>query len=111
MDGAVDSSGGDGAAVSERTGGLFEQAADGIFTVDETGHVTSVNLIMDRAMGHRRGDLVGTHCSQLLDATQQDTAALLLDGMRDGKRQRAEIWFRDVAGRQRIGSITCTPII
>jgi two-component system, NtrC family, sensor kinase len=97
--------------VSERTGRLLEQAADGIFTVDETGHVTSVNLIMERAMGHRRGDLVGTHCSQLLEVTQQDTAAQLLDGMRDGKRQRAEIWFRDVAGRQRIGSITCTPII
>jgi two-component system, NtrC family, sensor kinase len=111
VNGAVDSSGSDGAAVSERTGRLFEQAADGIFTVDETGHVTSVNLIMERAMGHRRGDLVGTHCSQLLEVTQQDTAAQLLDGMRDGKRQRAEIWFRDVAGRQRIGSITCTPII
>jgi two-component system, NtrC family, sensor kinase len=97
--------------VSERTGRLFEQAADGIFTVDETGHVTSVNLIMERAMGHRRGDLVGTHCSQLIDVTQQDTAAQLLDGMRDGKRQRAEIRFRDVAGRQRIGSITCTPIV
>jgi two-component system NtrC family sensor kinase len=97
--------------MSERTGRLFEQAADGIFTVDETGHITSVNLIMERAMGHRRGDLIGTHCSQLLDAAQQDTARHLLDGMREGKRQRAEISFRDVAGRHRIGSITCTPII
>jgi two-component system, NtrC family, sensor kinase len=97
--------------VSERTGRLFEQAADGIFTVDEMGHVTSVNLIMERAMGHRRGDLIGTHCGALLDASQQDTAAELLDGMRSGKRQRAEISFRDVAGRHRIGSISCTPII
>ncbi len=101
----------DGDGVSERTGRLFEQAADGIFTVDEMGHITSVNLIMERAMGHRRGDLIGTHCSALLDATQQDTAAQLLDGMRSGKRQRAEISFRDVAGRHRIGSISCTPII
>jgi two-component system NtrC family sensor kinase len=97
--------------VSERTGRLFEQAADGIFTVDEMGHVTSVNLIMERAMGHRRGDLIGTHCGALLDASQRDTAAELLDGMRSGKRQRAEISFRDVAGRHRIGSISCTPII
>jgi two-component system, NtrC family, sensor kinase len=97
--------------VSERTGRLFEQAADGIFTVDEMGHVTSVNLIMERAMGHRRGDLIGTHCGALLDGSQQDTAAELLDGMRSGKRQRAEITFRDVAGRHRIGSISCTPII
>lgn len=35
-----------GEAMSERHGRLFELAADAIFTVDETGHVTSVNLIM-----------------------------------------------------------------
>jgi two-component system NtrC family sensor kinase len=97
--------------VSERHGRLFEQAADGIFTVDETGHLTSVNLIMERAMGHRRGDLLGTHCCALLDAQQQGTARRLLEGTLAGKRQRAEISFRDVAGRDRIGSISCTPII
>jgi two-component system, NtrC family, sensor kinase len=97
--------------VSERHGRLFEQAADGIVTVDETGHLTSVNLIMERAMGHRRGDLIGTHCRTLLDASQQDVVKRLLEGTLAGKRQRAEISFRDVAGRDRIGSISCTPII
>jgi PAS domain S-box-containing protein len=97
--------------VSERHGRLFEQAADGIFTVDETGHLTSVNLIMERAMGHRRGDLIGTHCCLLLDPGQRDGAQKILDGAIGGKRQRAEIPFRDVAGRDRIGSITCTPIV
>jgi two-component system NtrC family sensor kinase len=97
--------------VSERHGRLFEQAADGIFTVDETGHLTSVNLIMERAMGHRRGDLIGTHCCLLLDPSQRESAKRLLDGALAGKRLRAEIPFRDVAGRDRIGSITCTPIV
>jgi PAS domain S-box-containing protein len=97
--------------VSERHGRLFEQAADGIFTVDETGHLTSANLIMERAMGHRRGQLIGTHCCMLLDASQRETARQLLEDTLAGKRQRAEITFRDVAGRDRIGSITCTPII
>jgi two-component system, NtrC family, sensor kinase len=97
--------------VSERHGRLFEQAADGIFTVDETGHFTSVNLIMERAMGHRRGDLIGTHCCALLEPPQRGTAERLLEGTLAGRRQRAEISFRDVAGRDRIGSISCTPII
>lgn len=62
-------------------------------------------------MGHRRGDLIGTHCCLLLDPPQRDTGKKLLDGALAGKRQRAEIPFRDVAGRDRIGSITCTPIV
>ena len=111
MDGAVGVFAASGDVVTERHGRLFEQAADGIFTVDETGHFTSVNLIMERAMGHRRGDLLGKHCCSLLDASQQEIAKRILDGTLAGRRQRAEIAFRDVAGRDRIGSITCTPII
>ncbi len=97
--------------MSERYGRLLEHAADAIFTVDETGHFTSVNLIMERAMGHRRGDLIGTHCCSLLDSPQQAVANRLLQGTLDGKRQRSEVAFRDVAGRGRIGSITATPIV
>ncbi len=111
MDAAVPVFVGGGIAVTERHGRLFEQAADGIFTVDETGHFTSVNLIMERAMGHRRGDLLGKHCCAPLDAGQQEIAKGLLEGTLSGRRQRAEIAFRDVAGRDRIGSITCTPIV
>src|SRR4051794_31782054 len=102
VNGAVESSSA-AEIVTERNGRLFEQAADGIFTVDETGLVTSVNLIMERAMGHRRGALIGTHCRSLLDASQQGTVARLLEGTLAGRRQRAEISFRDVAGRDRIG--------
>jgi len=97
--------------MSERHGRLFEQAADGIFTLDETGHVTSVNLIMERTMGHRRGDLIGTHCCSLLDPLQKKIATRLFDATLAGKRQRAELTFKDVAGRDRIGSITSTPIV
>jgi len=98
--------------VSERHGRLFEQAADGIFTVDETGHLTSVNLIMERAMGHRRGQLLGMHCCMLLEGPQRQAAKRQLEHtLVSGRRQRAEISFRDVAGRDRIGSITCTPIV
>ena len=97
--------------MSERHGRLFEQAADGIFTVDETGHFTSVNLIMERAMGHRRGDLISTHCCVLLEPPQQAIANNLLEGTLAGRRQRAELPFRDVVGRNRIGSITATPIV
>jgi two-component system NtrC family sensor kinase len=97
--------------MSERHGGLFEQAAEGIFTVDETGHFTSVNLIMERAMGHRRGDLIGAYCCNLLDPQQQEIATRILDATLAGKRQRAELPFRDVAGRARIGSLSTTPII
>ncbi|HLB10559.1 MAG TPA: ATP-binding protein [Gemmatimonadaceae bacterium] len=97
--------------MSERYGRLLEHAADAIFTVDETGHFTSVNLIMERAMGHRRGDLIGTHCCALLDSPQQTVANRLLQGTLDGRRLRSEVAFRDVAGRGRIGSITATPIV
>ena len=97
--------------MNERHGRLFEQAADGIFTVDETGHFTSVNLIMERAMGHRRGDLIGLHCCSLLDPLQQEVAIRIFDSTLAGKRQRAELTFKDVAGRDRIGSITSTPIV
>ncbi|MBA2683089.1 MAG: PAS domain S-box protein [Gemmatimonadaceae bacterium] len=97
--------------MSERHGRLFEQAADGIFTVDETGHFTSVNLIMERAMGHRIGALIGTHCCSLLDPDQQEITNRLFKGTMSGRRQRAEISFRDVAARSRIGSITSTPIV
>jgi PAS domain S-box-containing protein len=97
--------------MSERHGRLLEQAADGIFTVDETGHFTSVNLIMERAMGHRRGDLIGEHCCSMLDPQQQEIANRLFRGTIAGKRQRADIAYRDVAGRIRIGSISSTPIV
>ncbi|HEV7704743.1 MAG TPA: ATP-binding protein [Gemmatimonadaceae bacterium] len=97
--------------MSERHGRLFEHAADAIFTIDETGHFTSVNLIMERAMGHRRGDLLGRYCCDLLEPSQQAIARRLMDGALAGKRQRAELTFRDVAGRDRIGSITATPIV
>ncbi|HEY7861721.1 MAG TPA: histidine kinase dimerization/phospho-acceptor domain-containing protein, partial [Gemmatimonadaceae bacterium] len=97
--------------MSERHGRLFELAADAIFTVDETGHITSVNLIIERAMGRRRGDLLGAHVSLLVDETQRELAAHLLANTLDGKRQRAELAFRDVAGRKRIGSISSTPIV
>jgi len=97
--------------MSERHGRLLEQAADGIFTVDETGHFTSVNLIMERAMGNRRADLIGTHCCSLLDEQQREVANRLFDATLAGKRQRAELSFKDVAGRDRIGSITSTPIV
>jgi len=97
--------------MSERHGRLFELAADAIFTVDETGRVTSVNLIMERAMGRRGGDMLGVHISSLVDEPQQELAASLLAGTLAGKRQRAEIKFRDVAGRERIGSISSTPIV
>lgn len=97
--------------MSERHGPLLEQASDGIFTVDETGHFTSVNLIMERAMGHRRADLLGKHCCDILSPPQREVAQKLFNDTLAGKRQRAEMSFRDVAGRDRIGSITTTPIV
>ena len=97
--------------MSERHGRLFEQAADAIFTVDETGHFSSVNLIMERAMGHRRGDMLGKHCCDLLEPAQAAITQRLFEATLAGKRQRGEIAFRDVAGRARIASITTTPIV
>ena len=47
----------------------------------------------------------------MLEPPQQDVANRLLAGALRRKLQRAEILFRDVAGRDRIGSITVTPII
>lgn len=97
--------------MSERHGRLLEHASDAIFTVDETGHFTSVNLIMERAMGHRRGDLLGTHCCLMLSPDERGVASRLFERTLAGKRQRAELAYRDVAGRDRIGSITSTPIV
>jgi PAS domain S-box-containing protein len=97
--------------MSERHGRLLEHASDAIFTVDETGHFTSVNLIMERAMGHRRGDLLETLCFLLLVPEEQELARRLFELTLAGKRQRAELTYRDVAGRDRIGSIASTPII
>ncbi|MBK5189773.1 MAG: PAS domain-containing protein, partial [Gemmatimonadaceae bacterium] len=97
--------------MSERHLRLLELAADAIFTVDETGSFTSVNLIMERAMGRRRGDLIGAHACSVLDPAQQEIVLKLLQQTLAGKRPRAELAFRDVAGRDRIGSISCTPIV
>jgi len=97
--------------MSERHGRLFEHAVDAIFTVDETGHFTSVNLIMERAMGNRRSDMLGKHCCDMLEPSQRAIALRLLEGTLAGKRQRTELSYRDVAGRDRIGSITATPIV
>ena len=97
--------------MSERHGRLFELAADAIFTVDETGHVTSVNLIMQRAMGRHRGEILGAHVSELLDESNREVAMRLLEGTLAGKRQRTELSFRDAAGRARIGAISSTPIV
>jgi two-component system NtrC family sensor kinase len=66
---------------------------------------------MERAMGHRRGGMIGKHCCEMLEPSQQETANRLLAGALQRKRQRAEITFHDVAGRDRIGSITVTPIV
>jgi PAS domain S-box-containing protein len=102
---------GDSGRMSDRHGRLFEHAADAIFTVDQSGHFTSVNRIMERAMGRGRAEMMGAHYSTLLDAPQRDLAARLLAGTLAGKRQRAELHFHAAAGRERIGAISCTPIV
>ena len=62
-------------------------------------------------MGHRRGDLIGRHCCDLLAPSQQESRAAPR-GMREAASgSGTEITFRDVAGRHRIGSITATPIV
>ncbi|MDQ2768306.1 MAG: ATP-binding protein, partial [Gemmatimonadota bacterium] len=55
--------------------------------------------------------LLDSFCCDMLDPSQRAIAQRLLEGSLAGKRQRAELTYRDVAGRDRIGSITSTPIV
>jgi two-component system NtrC family sensor kinase len=101
-------------ASSERYAQLVEAAADGIFTVDVGGVVTSANSALERAAGAGRGPaaerVVGRHCLELVDPRDRARAEALLAAALGGAPTRGELRFRDRRGRPRVASVSAAPV-
>jgi PAS domain S-box-containing protein len=99
------------AAQSEaRYSRLVESAADAIFTVDRSGHFTSVNRALEIATGRRRDQLIGTPFVDLLDPRDREAMRRLFESTLRGARQRAELRYIGARGEERSASVTGAPI-
>ena len=102
----------DAAAESEaRYTRLVESASDAIFTVDAQGVLTSVNRAMERAVGKRRLNLLGTRFVHVLDPHDREAADALMAEVIEGQRCRGEFRYLAGDGSVRHCSIMATPII
>ncbi len=89
---------------------LVEAAADGIFTADKEGLITSVNRALERSVGRTRSQLLGTPFAALLDARDQRAAMQLFRESFAGLRRRGDLRYRAANGESRNCSVTATPI-
>lgn len=90
---------------------LFEIAEDGIATMDEAGMLTSVNRALEEVTGLTRGQMVGRHFIDFVDAPERagmwQVFALALAGQRPYRELRFTRW--DARGG--IATVRAAPII
>ncbi len=90
---------------------LVESAEDGIATMDEEGHLTSVNRALERVTGRARGTLVGTHFADLVEPAERAGMWRMFVDTLGGERQRRELRFMQPGGRAGIATVITAPIV
>jgi len=90
---------------------LVESASDAIFTVDASGHFTSVNRALEAATGRNRRELLGRHFDIVIDARDRDQMWEALREALQGRRQRRELRYLDPNGVARPAAMLASPIL
>jgi two-component system, NtrC family, sensor kinase len=90
---------------------LVETAEDGIATMDEEGHLTSVNRALERVTGRRREALIGTHFADLVEPAEREPSWRMFVATLGGARQRREMRFVRADGRPGIATVLSAPVL
>jgi PAS domain S-box-containing protein len=67
---------------------IFDHIPHGIFTVDETGRITSFNRAAEEITGWTRGDAVGTPCREVFRSNRCHVACFLRHSVEAGEPHR-----------------------
>jgi PAS domain S-box-containing protein len=89
---------------------LVESASDAIFTIDTSGHFTSVNRALEIATGRSRDALLGSHFNSVVDPRDREGTAQALAEAFNGRRQRVELRYLDVNGVARPAAMLASPL-
>lgn len=90
---------------------LVESAEDAIATMDEEGHLTSVNRALERVSGKLRKQLIGSHFVELIAPAERALMWRLFASTLGGERQRREMHFKRPDGRAGIATVLSAPIV
>lgn len=90
---------------------LVESADDGIATVDEEGHLTSVNRSLEKVTGRRRESLIGTHFADLVAPSERGPLWQMFVATLGGARLRRELRFTHADGRSGIATLLSAPVV
>jgi PAS domain S-box-containing protein len=90
---------------------LVESASDAIFTIDPSGHFTSVNRALEMATGRSREDLLGAHFNSVVDPRDHDGMTEALTDALNGRRQRIELRYLDINGVARPAAMLASPLV
>jgi PAS domain S-box-containing protein len=89
------------AAARASTRAILDMAADGILTVDETGHLLSFNKAAEKLFARAAPDVLGQHISLLLPSLKRDGSGNLPGLSRWGEQARGR---REIEGRRGDGT-------
>ncbi len=67
---------------------IFDSVNDGVFTVDETFHITSFNAAAERIIGIRRDQAIGRRCHEVFRASICQRGCALRETLASGQPQR-----------------------
>jgi PAS domain S-box-containing protein len=98
----------EGAPVDPRIGSIiFDNVPDGIFTVDQDGHITSFNRAAERITGWAREEAIGNPCARVFRANHCEHSCFLRRSIDHGEEHRdEEVLIRRKDGREVLVSVT-----
>jgi PAS domain S-box-containing protein len=99
------------ARLEARYARLVDSAEDAIATMDEEGHLTSVNRALEKVTGRPRAQLIGTNFVEILRPSERAELWRLFAATLGGERQRREVRFTRPDGAQRIAMVLATPLV
>ncbi len=99
------------ARLEARYSRLVDSAEDAIATMDEEGHLTSVNRALEKVTGRPRAQLIGTNFVEILRPSERAELWRLFAATLGGERQRREVRFTRPDGAQRIAMVLATPLV
>jgi len=87
---------------------IFDNIPDGIFTVDQSGRITSFNRAAEQITGWSRKEVIGTLCARVFRATHCEHSCFLRQSIDHGEQHRdEEVQIRRKDGREVLVSV-CT---
>ncbi len=104
--------------VHRRNARILDAAADGLISLDRTGHIVYANEVALRLLGREAEEVIGHHCCQVLSAQDEHGNAIaptncpFIATLTDGESRQGQLALLRVDGRigNRIGYI-CTPLM